>query len=164
MAEMGGDMRNKWAPVLKKVFVGVYLSAITCILAGTFLAFTSLPVSAGSTEGKTATGDHRSKPNEAILPTLKCALHNPDGTFTALFGYDNRNSSRVTIEVGDKNKFSPKPEDRGQTVQFAPGKKEVAFEVVYHEDDQLTWSLTGPDGDTHKVTASDSTKRCEGAK
>jgi hypothetical protein len=158
---MGGDMSKKWAPLLKKVFIGTYLGAIVSILTGLILAFTSLPASAGSIEWKTATEPHNTKPGEAVIPTLKCALHNSDGTFTALFGYDNRNSERVTIEVGDKNKFSPKPEDRGQTVQFAPGSKDVAFEVIYHEDDRLTWSLTGPDGKTHTVTASDGTKRCE---
>jgi hypothetical protein len=153
-------MRTKWAIRFMKLTMGAYLGGVLCILIGAILAANIHPVEASPLGHQTAT-PHETGPDQAVIPTLKCALHNPDGTFTALFGYVNRNAVGVTIPLGDHNYFKPPPEARGQPTYFKPGSVEVAFPVVYHEDDRVTWTLTGPDGKTNSVTASDSTKRCE---
>jgi hypothetical protein len=141
--------------------MGAYLGGVLCILIGAVLAANIRPVEASALLGQRTATPKSSGTDKAVIPTLKCALHNPDGTFTALFGYDNRNDERVTIPIGEKNQFQPSPKDRGQTTHFETGAEQVAFRVVYHEDDKLTWSLTGPDGKTHSVTASDGTPRCD---
>ncbi|MFO7447821.1 MAG: SdrD B-like domain-containing protein [Ignavibacteriaceae bacterium] len=98
-----------------------------------------------------------------ITPILECVTNNGDGTFTANFGYLNENNFEVTIPVGNDNKFSPAPQDRGQTTVFQPGRSPFfpnqAYEVTFNGN-TIEWSLKGPDGVTRKVTASSESESC----
>lgn len=90
-------------------------------------------------------------PADTVWPALEFVADNGDGTFTAFFGYDNRNASAVAIPVGPENTFSPEPANRGQPTVFKPGVStpypKSAFAVVF-PGGKLTWSLNG-----HTVTA-----------
>jgi hypothetical protein len=97
--------------------------------------------------------------NQAVRPMMECVTDNQNGTFTAKFGYENNNSVPVTIPVGDHNKFTPVPKDRGQTTVFQPGLVQNAFTVVFNGN-TLTWHLTGPDGSERNTRASRNSPRC----
>ena len=83
---------------------------------------------------------------EDIRPILECVVDNRDGTYTAYFGYLNGNDFPVSIEVGDRNKFSPTPQDRGQPTTFESGRTsywpDAAFNVDF-DGNNLVWTLDG---------------------
>lgn len=82
----------------------------------------------------------------SVTPLLLQVQDNGDGTYTAVFSYENPNSSCVNIPVGSQNAFSPEPADRGQVTTFHPTNKlsapPRAFAVVFREK-SLTWTLMG---------------------
>jgi uncharacterized repeat protein (TIGR01451 family) len=90
---------------------------------------------------------------------VECVKSNSDGTYTATFGYLNENSATVEIPVGNDNKFSPAPQDRGQTISFQPGRVGEAFSVNF-DGSNLVWTVKGPDGSTRTTTASKNSKVC----
>ncbi len=80
---------------------------------------------------------------EQITPILECVAENPDGTFTAHFGYENPNPYVVVIDSRHQNTFHPGPTFRtGQPEYFAPGRVEDWFRVLFDGND-LTWRLEG---------------------
>ena len=92
---------------------------------------------------------------ERVTPILECVAENPDGTFTAHFGYDNPNSYVVVIDSRHQNTFQPGPVFRtGQPEYFVPGRVENWFRVLF-DGNGLTWTLDG-----HAVTANRNSPRC----
>ena len=77
---------------------------------------------------------------DRVKPVLSCVANNGDGTYTARYGYENPNVFPVEIPVGSKNRFSPRPQDRGQITTFEPGTVENAFEVTF-DGRYFTWVL-----------------------
>lgn len=99
-------------------------------------------------------------PTAAVRPMLECVRNNGNGTYTAYFGYLNENPVPVTITVGSNNKFTPNPQNRGQTTVFQPGRIENAFSVVF-DGNNLVWYLKGPDGQGRTSTASHNSSHCK---
>jgi hypothetical protein len=70
---------------------------------------------------------------------------NPDGTFTLLVGYFNRNSKQVLdIPVGPNNRIEPGGPDMGQPTHFLPRRQWGVFTIVVPKDlgkNRLTWTL-----------------------
>ncbi len=89
---------------------------------------------------------------EKISPILDSLVTNCDGTYTAFFGYLNRNASTVTIPTGSDNRFSPAPEDRGQTTDFLAGRQRKVFSVDF-PGGNLVWTLRSPNGQQSTATA-----------
>jgi hypothetical protein len=85
-----------------------------------------------------------------VMPVLDCILPNPNG-YTAYFGYNNPNTSAVTIFIGPDNFFWPDPQDRGQPTVFPPGQYAQIFSVPVGGGggagpalaDDLVWTLNG---------------------
>jgi|GEM_PF-854163 len=77
-----------------------------------------------------------------VRPVLECVTNNGDGTYTAYFGYKNDNTVSVYIPAGIKNKFTPTPQDRGQTKVFLPGRHYRVFTVTFNGSN-LVWTLNG---------------------
>ena len=81
-----------------------------------------------------------------LWPMLKCVRPNGDGSFTAFFGYINSNRSAVHVAVGNSNKFTPGPLDRGQPKVFQPGRPpyhpNAAFSIRF-DGNNLVWNLLG---------------------
>jgi uncharacterized repeat protein (TIGR01451 family) len=97
----------------------------------------------------------------AIGIFVRCVTNN-GSTFDATFGYQNDNLSPVTIPVGDANKFTPAPEDRGQPTTFQPGNLQQAFTVTGIPSSQnLVWTLTSSGTRTATASADDETKCSE---
>ena len=99
-------------------------------------------VSSGITNSDTFYYSVVSSLPKPVRPVLECVRNNGDGTYTAYFGYKNENSVSVYIPVGSKNKFTPTPQDRGQTTVFQPGRKYKVFTVNFNGSN-LVWTLNG---------------------
>ena len=71
---------------------------------------------------------------------------NPDGSFSFLLGYYNRNlKQELDIPIGTDNRIEPGGPDRGQPTHFVPGRGWGVFTVrvpVDFGDNKLTWTLT----------------------
>jgi hypothetical protein len=70
---------------------------------------------------------------------------NPDGSFSLLLGYYNRNRQQeVDIPVGPNNAMEPGGPDRGQPTHFMPGRGWGVFTVKVPADfgdNKITWTL-----------------------
>jgi hypothetical protein len=80
---------------------------------------------------------------------LECIILNDDDSYVAVFGYVNNGSSPVTLDIGNDNKFSPKPEDRGQPTTFQPGRHQNVVKVD-SPGSALTWHVPGANAVANK--------------
>jgi hypothetical protein len=82
---------------------------------------------------------------QSVSPAFEGWRNNPDGTFSLMFGYMNRNwEEQVDIPVGPDNRFSPGPADRGQPTRFLPRRNRFVFEVTVPADfgdQELVWTI-----------------------
>jgi hypothetical protein len=100
-------------------------------------------VSAGRAQVQYATGQN-------VAPTFEGWEHNPDGTYSLVFGYLNRNyEEEVDIPIGPDNSISMGAEvygDRGQPTHFYPRRQRFQFKVVVPQDwdkkQKVVWTLT----------------------
>lgn len=80
-----------------------------------------------------------------IAPTFDGWYQNPDGTFTMVFGYLNRNyEEQLEIPVGPANNISPGSPDRGQPTHFFPRRQPYVFRVTVPKDfgnKDLVWTI-----------------------
>ena len=81
-----------------------------------------------------------------VAPVYEGWEQNPDGTYTMVFGYMNRNYQEMPhVPVGADNRFEPGPEDRGQPTRFYPRRQQFVFRVQLPADwgeKDLIWTLT----------------------
>ena len=111
-------MQNRWGKILKRATALLYLAGTASLLVGILLALAVRPAEATPLDGQKSTATAGSDAAQPVIPTLACATHNADGTFTAIFGYENQNSETVSIPIGEQNHVSPSPQDRGQPTEF----------------------------------------------
>ncbi len=83
----------------------------------------------------------------SITPAYDGWYTNPDGTYTMLVGYYNRNwTAEVDIPVGPANHFEPGEPDRGQPTHFLPNRNFGMFTIKVPKNmaptDRLWWVLT----------------------
>ena len=81
-----------------------------------------------------------------VAPVFEGWERNPDGTFTMVFGYLNRNYEEMPeVAVGPNNAFAPGPADRGQPTRFYVRRQQFVFRVQVPADwgdIDLVWTLT----------------------
>ena len=81
-----------------------------------------------------------------VVPVFEGWEGNPDGTFTMVFGYLNRNYEEMPeAAIGPDNRFEPGPADRGQPTRFYPRRQQFIFRVQVPADwgeKDLVWTLT----------------------
>ena len=82
---------------------------------------------------------------------------NPDGTFSLLLGYYNRNQKQeIDLPIGPHNRIEPGGPDRGQPTHFLPGRGWGLFTVKVPADfgdGKITWTLVA-NGKTTVIPAS----------
>jgi len=82
---------------------------------------------------------------------------NPDGSFSLLLGYYNRNRNQdVDLPIGPNNRIEPGGPDRGQPTHFLPGRGWGLFAVKVPADfgdNKITWTLVA-NGKTTAIPAS----------
>jgi hypothetical protein len=92
-----------------------------------------------------------------VVPVFEGWERNPDGTFTMVFGYFNRNLvEEPVVPIGAANTFEPGEPDRGQPTHFYPRRQQFIFSVKVPKDwgnKELVWTLTS-NGKTEKAYGS----------
>src|SRR5271154_5601480 len=92
-----------------------------------------------------------------IVPSFDGWMRNPDGTFTFVFGYLNRNyKQELATAAGPDNKLDAGPADQGQPTYFLPRRHAFVFKVTVPADwgkKELVWAITA-NGQTEKAYAS----------
>jgi hypothetical protein len=87
-------------------------------------------------------GDLLPRPVAPVRPILECVAANPNGSYTAFFGYQSDNLVAVGIPAGSRNRFQSFPRYRGQPEAFLPGRAQNVFSVTFIGL-RLTWTLNG---------------------
>jgi hypothetical protein len=83
---------------------------------------------------------------ESITGAFEGWFSNPDGTFSLLLGYFNRNTKQaLDIPMGPNNSVEPGGPDRGQPTHFLPGRAWGIFVIKVPKDfgsTKLTWTIS----------------------
>jgi len=99
-------------------------------------------------------------PHAPIYPVLECVSHNYDGTYTAIFGYQNNNAESVNISAGNYNFTSPSSGNVPTT--FNPGENNYALQLRFNGG-YAFWTIQGPDGVSRTALASAASASCSGS-
>ncbi len=85
-------------------------------------------------------------PGSSITGAFEGWFKNPDGSYSLLLGYFNRNlSEEVDIPIGPNNRVEPGGPDVGQPTHFMPGRAWGMFVVKVPSDfgaNKIVWTLT----------------------
>jgi hypothetical protein len=118
---------------MKSIF-GLVATTLTLTFALTGAAFAQLPLEPPHYEGQGVTG------------AFEGWFKNPDGSFSILVGYYNRNEKEpIDIPIGPNNKVEPGGPDMGQPTHFEPGRQwgVVTFKVPANfGQKKLIWTIT----------------------
>jgi hypothetical protein len=115
---------------------------LAILLAGCALVWAALRVN-GQSGQLPMEPSHNS--GQGVTAAYEGWFKNPDGSFSILFGYFNRNlKEELDIPVGDNNRIEPGPPDQGQPTHFLPRRQWGVFTVTVPANfgtDKLTWTL-----------------------
>jgi hypothetical protein len=93
---------------------------------------------------------------QGVTASFEGWFHNPDGSFSILWGYYNRNQKQeLDIPLGPDNRIEPGGPDRGQPTHFLTGRQWGMFTVTVPKNfgkEKLTWTLTA-NGQTNAIPA-----------
>ena len=94
---------------------------------------------------------------QSVTAAFEGWYKNPDGTFSILIGYYNRNLKQdLDIPIGPNNRISPGAPDQGQPTHFVTGRQWGMFTITVPKDfgdKKLTWTLT-VNGSSNEVPVS----------
>ncbi len=94
---------------------------------------------------------------QSVTAAFEGWFANPDGSFSILLGYFNRNAKEeLEIPTGPDNKIEPGGPDQGQPTHFMPRRQWGVFTVTVPKDfgsKKLIWTLTA-NGVTTSIPAS----------
>jgi hypothetical protein len=105
-----------------------------------------LCVLAGGAAAARARGFQSYSSGQNVSPAFEGWEQNPDGTFSFLFGYMNRNwEEELDVPVGADNAVEPGGPDQGQPTRFLPRRNRFVFRVRVPADfgsREMVWTLT----------------------
>jgi hypothetical protein len=99
---------------------------------------------------------------ETLIPRVECVAPNTDGSYTAFFGYDNKNGVAVSVPYGAKNKLTLDTAGLRNKV-FAPGNHAFAFGVKFAANQTVSYTLSPENSPTTTVTANKNSPVCGAA-
>jgi hypothetical protein len=124
------------------VAVSLGLATVWAVAAGAQAPKTALPL------------DPLRERGASITPAYEGWYPNPDGSFSLLLGYYNRNSKEpLDIPVGPNNRIEPGPADQGQPTYFEIGRQWGVFVVKVPKDfgtKAVTWTIVA-NGETQSI-------------
>ena len=98
----------------------------------------------------------RHESGASVTGSFEGWFKNPDGTFSLLLGYYNRNiEQEVDIPIGPNNRIEPGGPDQGQPTHFLPGRQWGLFAIKVPADfgdKRLMWTLVA-NGQTMAIPA-----------
>jgi hypothetical protein len=116
---------------LMNLAITLSLAAFTC--GPVAVAQAPLPLEPSHFSGQSITGAYEGW------------FSNPDGTFSLLLGYLNRNTKEdIDIPIGPNNRIEPGGPDHGQPTHFLPGRMWGEFVIKVPKDfgdKKLTWTI-----------------------
>ncbi len=122
--------------------MGASLGIVTCVAVAAQRPQTTLPL------------DPQRDRGSSITPAYEGWYTNPDGSFSLLIGYYNRNGKEaLDIPVGPNNRIEPGAPDQGQPTHFEVGRQWGVFVVKVPKDfgtKTLTWTIVS-NGETQSV-------------
>jgi hypothetical protein len=131
--------------------------ASTIAITATLFLRVFLHVAAAQTQPPTYIPQEKFARGQDVVPSYDGYLRNPDGTFTMVFGYMNRNyEEELVIPTGPDNKLEPGMPDQGQPTYFLPRRHAWVFRVKVPADwgnKELVWTITAH-GRTEKAYGS----------
>jgi len=75
-----------------------------------------------------------------ITVVADCVQKTADGSYVVWFGIAVDGTTTKTFPIGEENKFTSPPFDRGQPTEFRPGRRHLAFSVTTDQP-ELVWHL-----------------------
>jgi hypothetical protein len=124
----------------------LWVASAVLWVAGAALAF-----------GQAAVPEPARDAGSSVTGAFEGWFKNPDGSFSLLLGYYNRNRKQeVDIPVGPNNAVEPGGPDRGQPTHFMPGRGWGLFTVKVPADfgdNKITWTIVA-NGKTTAIPAS----------
>ena len=99
---------------------------------------------------------------ETLIPFLECVAPNPSGTYTAYFGYQNKNGVTVTVPYGTKNQLAQDTIGWRPT-QFKPGTQNFVFGASFAANQTLTSTLSPDNSPTTTLAVNKNSKACTAA-
>lgn len=96
---------------------------------------------------------------EALEPTFQCVATNNDGSYTAYFGYDNKNGVSLSVPHGQRNRSALDVESNRPT-EFAPGEHSFQFAVNFTGMQTVSYTLGNDGGHPSTIRANKHSKAC----
>lgn len=97
------------------------------------------------TRGTDASAQIQMLRGQTVAPVFEGWDENPDGSFTLIFGYFNRNwEEEVYVPIGPDNMLEPGGPDLGQPTHFFPRRNRFVFHVQVPKDfgtKEIVWTL-----------------------
>src|SRR6516225_9093317 len=120
---------------------------VLCILAGSFLAGGAPRAHAQAlSQLPTYNPQTQFSSGQDVVPVYEGWLRDPDGTFTFVFGYFNRNwKEELAIPAGPENKLEPNGPDGGQPTYFLPRRQRWIYRLRVPADfgnKEVSWTIT----------------------
>jgi hypothetical protein len=122
-----------------------YRRAVAALVAGSLMIAAGWVLTVrGQTRGASPT-DPQKESGQSVTGAYEGWYPNPDGTYTLLVGYYNRNTKEVLdIPVGPSNRIEPGGPDQGQPTHFLPRRQWGVFTITVPKDfgdKRLTWTV-----------------------
>jgi len=131
---------------MKSTYVRIALAGVSLIMGASVSAQNSAQPSKAAPEKR-----------NNITGAFEGWFKNPDGTFSLLLGYYNRNDKEeFDIPIGPNNKIEPDGPDRGQPTHFLLSRQWGLFAVKVPANfgqNKITWTITS-NGKTSVIPAS----------
>ncbi len=96
---------------------------------------------------------------ETLIPKLECVTPNPSGTYTAYFGYNNKNGVSITIPYGTKNQLALDTYGSRPT-KFTPGVHSFVFGADFTANQTLTYKLSPDNSPTTTISVTKNSTAC----
>lgn len=146
MKSRKGNRQRRILASSRPLFVSIALAA----------AVGSVVAIAAQTRGQVATGAVP-EAGQSVTGAFEGWYKNPDGSFSLLMGYFNRNSAEILeIPAGPNNRIEPGGPDQGQPTTFLPRRQWGVFRLVVPKDfgnKKLTWTIVA-NGQTTSIPMS----------
>lgn len=114
------------------------------VLAGALVASGVMIVAAQQKSEPLTMGPARER-GASVTPAFEGWYENPDGSFSLLVGYYNRNTKEaLDIPIGPNNRIEPGPPDQGQPTHFETGRQWGVFVIKVPKDfgkQKITWTI-----------------------
>jgi len=127
-------------------------------LAGAIAAIAGLScwvlITVTQTRGQTPAEPAIKESGQSVTGAYEGWYQNPDGTYSLLVGYFNRNSKETfDIPVGPNNRIEPGGPDQSQPTHFLPRRQWGVFTITVPKDfgnKKLTWTIVS-NGQTNTI-------------